>query len=83
MTDPAASLSIRERVERRLAQRYRAEMRFRAAGLGAVVAAVEPSRPLEEHFVFACDLVVVSGFGFGCESNVVGVQSLGQESVVL
>jgi phosphate transport system permease protein len=40
MTDPQSRSSIRDVVERRLAKRYRAELRFRTAGISAIVIAV-------------------------------------------
>jgi phosphate transport system permease protein len=40
MTDTNTAFPIRERVERRLAKRYRAELRFRSAGLTAIGVAV-------------------------------------------
>jgi phosphate transport system permease protein len=40
MTDPQSRSSIREVVAQRLAKRYRAELRFRTAGIGAIVIAV-------------------------------------------
>lgn len=40
MTDPSPAFPVRERVEKRLAKRYRAELRFRSAGLTAIGVAV-------------------------------------------
>lgn len=40
MTDTTPSFPIREAVERRLAKRYRSELRFRSAGLTAIAVAV-------------------------------------------
>ena len=40
MTDTSPAFPVRERVERRLAKRYRAELRFRSAGLTAIAVAV-------------------------------------------
>jgi len=40
MTDATTSPPIREQVERRLAKRYRAERRFRAYGLAAILLAL-------------------------------------------
>ena len=40
MTDSADTSSIRDAVTQRLARRYRAELRFRVAGLAAVASAV-------------------------------------------
>lgn len=40
MTDTSPAFPVRERVEKRLAQRYRAELRFRSAGLTAIGLAV-------------------------------------------
>jgi len=40
MTDPAPQTSLRDTLSERLPRRYRAELRFRAAGLGAVISAM-------------------------------------------